>query len=491
MKKLMMMTVCMVAAVSAAQALGSGDGRDAALSGTASAQADADLIKVVARGVGANKTDALKDAYRDAIERAVGLYVDAETMVRNEDLVRNQILTHSNAYVERFEEVGTSTQGSGLVQVRIVAFVRRRQLAASLKKEGVANEIRLGGTLQDVHAQLTSDTKRVQDAAALLRGALDGINPMRTLVTPTVLQNSRIVTQAGKMLPGGLGEARVPSGKIALSYMISYRLDTARYRTAFLPRLTDVLGQISTQPTRKIRLSAAAGHWLNEDEEARFLSEGAGDNCYCIHRDTGWFRGIFYYDGILDGKECWFRPTELTQDFRRADNRTYTSWGFSYNGFFAGAPSRYEDKWAQGDVIVIDDWNERMTTAKATVYRLDAKATGVIALWLRDLGCGDHSHARPRDPEGCLPLAVSFIDAEGKEISSFNEWVPKCALQNVGSATFRQKEKGQRGDDAEWDDYLVSPFVGCAGQEFLKWHDFVMDEDELARIKSVKVEFAE
>ena len=69
--------------------------------------------------------------------------------------------------------------------------------------------------------------------------------------------------------------------------------------------------------------------------------------------------------------------------------------------------------------------------------------------------------------------------------------MPKCTLQNVGPATFRQTEKGQRGDDTEWDDYLVSPFVGCAGQEFLKWHDFVMDEDELARIKSVKVEFAE
>ena len=68
--------------------------------------------------------------------------------------------------------------------------------------------------------------------------------------------------------------------------------------------------------------------------------------------------------------------------------------------------------------------------------------------------------------------------------------MPKCALLNIGSATFWQA-KGQRGDDAEWDDYLVSPFVGCAGQEFLKWHDFVMDEDELARIKSAKVEFAE
>ena len=38
---------------------------------------DAEIVKVKGRGVGADKTEALKDAYRDAVERAVGLYVDA------------------------------------------------------------------------------------------------------------------------------------------------------------------------------------------------------------------------------------------------------------------------------------------------------------------------------------------------------------------------------------------------------------------------------
>ena len=51
-----------------------------------------EIVKVVGRGIGVDKTEALKDAYRDAVERAVGLYVDAEQMVQNEDLVKDQIL---------------------------------------------------------------------------------------------------------------------------------------------------------------------------------------------------------------------------------------------------------------------------------------------------------------------------------------------------------------------------------------------------------------
>ena len=39
---------------------------------------DSEIVKVLGKGTGADKTEALKDAYRDAIERAVGMYVDAE-----------------------------------------------------------------------------------------------------------------------------------------------------------------------------------------------------------------------------------------------------------------------------------------------------------------------------------------------------------------------------------------------------------------------------
>ncbi len=90
--------------------------------------------KVVARGVGKDKAAALKDAYRAAVEKAVGLYVDAETVADNDELVQDQVLTHSNAYIESYDELGTKELDSGLVQVRISALVRKRELVEKLGK---------------------------------------------------------------------------------------------------------------------------------------------------------------------------------------------------------------------------------------------------------------------------------------------------------------------------------------------------------------------
>ena len=50
-----------------------------------SSDAANETVKVPGRGVGTDKDTALKDAYRDAIERAVGLYVDAEQMAKNDE----------------------------------------------------------------------------------------------------------------------------------------------------------------------------------------------------------------------------------------------------------------------------------------------------------------------------------------------------------------------------------------------------------------------
>ena len=121
--------VCAQGVVSLAPAAPSGG----AAVGTAQNQAavDTSTVKVQGRGVGATKEAALKDAYRDAIERAVGLYVDAEQMVKNDKLVNDQILTQSNAYIEKYDVVKES-ETDGLFTVRIIAIVRKTALAKKL-----------------------------------------------------------------------------------------------------------------------------------------------------------------------------------------------------------------------------------------------------------------------------------------------------------------------------------------------------------------------
>lgn len=111
-------------------------GGDAASATTASPSPTqgGETVSVLGRGMGMNREEALKDAYRDAIERAVGLYVDAEQMMKNEQLVHDQILTHSNAYIERYDIKKEETRPNGLTEIQILAVVNRSALAQKLSE---------------------------------------------------------------------------------------------------------------------------------------------------------------------------------------------------------------------------------------------------------------------------------------------------------------------------------------------------------------------
>ena len=65
---------------------------------SASAQ-DAETVTVLATGYGVDPDAAKKAAGRAAIEQVVGQLVDAETLVENDELVKDCILTHSAAFL--------------------------------------------------------------------------------------------------------------------------------------------------------------------------------------------------------------------------------------------------------------------------------------------------------------------------------------------------------------------------------------------------------
>jgi len=186
-----------------------------------------DVVKVKARGVGANKDEALKDAYRDAVERAIGLYVDAEQMVKNDEVVQDQVLTHSNAYITHYEEVDTKPLSGGLVQVRIVADVKKGQLTKKLEGVMPPQTVKVnGGILSDAYAQLVSKEKRADDSAALLKAALKDCDPVKSLIVADVRADSQ------KLLLGNQAEINgnpLPANKVMLRYLFELKLDREKY----------------------------------------------------------------------------------------------------------------------------------------------------------------------------------------------------------------------------------------------------------------------
>ena len=60
--------------------------------------------EVIAEGVGDSHDNAIKDAFRNAVRQVVGVYVDSETLVKNDKLVDDKILTLSNGFINDYSE---------------------------------------------------------------------------------------------------------------------------------------------------------------------------------------------------------------------------------------------------------------------------------------------------------------------------------------------------------------------------------------------------
>lgn len=95
------------------------------------------LIHEVAEGIGKNGDEAIRDALRNAVRQAIGVIVDDEVLIEKEDVISNKVLTFSEGFVTRYDELSRQTK-NGLVHVRISAQIEPRKLLANLRKAEVS-----------------------------------------------------------------------------------------------------------------------------------------------------------------------------------------------------------------------------------------------------------------------------------------------------------------------------------------------------------------
>ena len=94
---------------------------------------DAEYYAVEAEGRGDNHQSALKAAMREAIEKAVGIYVQSETEVKNWQLKRDQIITHTEAFITEYEILDKYREGDIWV-MKIRATVSNKKLLDTLQE---------------------------------------------------------------------------------------------------------------------------------------------------------------------------------------------------------------------------------------------------------------------------------------------------------------------------------------------------------------------
>lgn len=151
--------------------------------GILAAPALAETRTVQATGEGVDVSAARRDAQRSAIEQAVGVFVDAKTLVENFQTVEDKIRTHAQAFIKSFKELGEPQRTSdGTWIVRIEATVTD-ETANTIKDDLSAMQI----TLQNAEypkimvyydAEAYKDMAEFQDPkhVYLTKWAVDNIN---------------------------------------------------------------------------------------------------------------------------------------------------------------------------------------------------------------------------------------------------------------------------------------------------------------------------
>ena len=141
-------------------------------------ETSAETVEVTAKGQGESVDAAKKDAVRNAIKMAVGELVDAKTLVENDELVEDKILTLSNAIVEKAEYGDAKAIGDGLYEVSVKSLVKKGRLNQELEKIGIAKG-RISGKdlaapLVSLNVRNMSDEERVASAEEFLAERLKG-----------------------------------------------------------------------------------------------------------------------------------------------------------------------------------------------------------------------------------------------------------------------------------------------------------------------------
>lgn len=93
--------------------------------------------KIIVTGHGVSREQALNNAFKTAIEQYIGVVVDSDTMLKNGKLLKDDILTASNGFIQTYREIMVNEE-NGLFEVSIEAVVKSQKLFKKIKSLNIA-----------------------------------------------------------------------------------------------------------------------------------------------------------------------------------------------------------------------------------------------------------------------------------------------------------------------------------------------------------------
>ena len=206
----------------------------AALSGRLFAE---ETITVDATGVGATAQAAEKAALTNAVQQAIGLFLDSETLVKNEQVIYDSILSMSDGFVTKYDVKVPPRQRpmDGLFETTISAVVQKGKVGAELEKHNLIQAV----DTKDAWAQAVTAVKSSQDAVEVLERLVPDM--------VTGLLDARLLAGKGQ----GTGDVRPEikpdptTGHASCAWNLQVSFDRKRYYDKAVPVLQKAFDAIA------------------------------------------------------------------------------------------------------------------------------------------------------------------------------------------------------------------------------------------------------
>ena len=212
-------------------------------------------------GIGVDPAGAEKQAITDAVRQAVGALIDSNTLVQNEEVIRDRILSVSTGFVKEYKPTAPARKrDDGLYEITILATVATNEVAQKLKESNLIKGEVAG---QNLWAEASTKVMNVQDAVKMLEEKLPEFIKNSVTITPLGKDGKPQVAADSsgktilKMDPAILTQDPV-TGKANLIWIFEIGLDKKYYKDQIVPVLIHCFNAISGEkPIEKIaRLNA-------------------------------------------------------------------------------------------------------------------------------------------------------------------------------------------------------------------------------------------
>ena len=426
----------------------------------ASLSKDGKYAVAVGYGKGDTEEDAKQAAFRNAIENAVGVFVDAESVMQNYEMVKDRVNTISNGDIKKYEVLKSGKEG-GFYTVSIKALVEKKAIAPKFKDVFPDAFGKVDGS--GLESWFKEAQKRASDAAGLMKAALQDVNPMRDWC--------RLTAGKGEVTDSGA------SGKRRYTMSYSMQIDHEKYMKSFVPHFELVLSKIQE----------------GESKECSLVSEKLGSDVRPMKPSSTSFVDPVLITGFpavtvsgpgvrgAGGNPTWFMYDQYKGLKKVQHERTCNIW-------------------------LLDKLNKYGTVLHCTAFRVPESALRVY--WEQLYGKLDSDYvlgnASKLDIGAQEKVEVALLDSDGEEVAVQYDLVPSTLLtcgMELGSGPQSVTELWKNANVFET--FFVRPMfvqriypVGRDGgnsaysSEILRKVSFQLTGEQLAAVKKVRVRFA-